>query len=104
MKVLICFATRGKSREDIEVLRTQVARKASRALKSGEEEVAVVDPFLLPTAPIEGQKDSIEFISDLVHILTEVDAVYLAKNWSTDRYCKVVFNICQQYGIKYVSE
>lgn len=104
MKVLICFASKGKTREDIEFLRTSASRKASRALKTESEGVDIVDPFLLPTAPIEGQKDSIEFISDLVHTLLEVDAVYLMKGWSTDRYCKVIFNICQQYGIKYVSE
>ena len=104
MKVLICFASKGKSKEDIEFLRTSVSRKASRALKTETEAVEIADPFLLPSAPIEGQKDSIEFISDLVHMLLEVDAVYLAKGWSTDRYCKVLFNICQQYGIKYVSE
>lgn len=104
MKVLICFASKGKTKEDIEFLRTSVSRKATRALKSDSVEVEIMDPFLLPTAPIEGQKDSLEFISDLVHMLLEADAVYLAKGWSTDRYCKVVFNVCQQYGVKYVSE
>lgn len=104
MKVLICFASKGKSKEDIEYLRTSVTRKAVRALKSDSVEVTVVDPFLLPSAPIEGQKDGLEFVSDLIHMLLEVDAVYLAKGWSTDRYCKVLFNVCQQYGIKYVSE
>lgn len=104
MNVLICFPSKGKSREDIEFLRTTVSRKAIRSLKSAETEVNVLDPFLLPSAPIEGQKDDVSFVSDLVHMLLDTDVVYLAKNWSTDRYCKVLFNICQQYGIRYVSE
>lgn len=104
MKVLICFASKGKTKEEIESLRTSTSRKASRALRGDSDGIEICDPFLLPTAPIEGQKDSIEFVSDLVHMLIEVDAVYLAKGWSSDRYCKVVFNICQQYGIKYMSE
>ena len=104
MKVIICFASKGKSRDDIEFLRTSTSRKALRALKSENTEIDILDPFLLPSAPIEGQKDTLEFISDLVHMLLETDVVYLAKNWSTDRYCKVVFNVCKQYGIKYVSE
>lgn len=105
MKILVCFASKGKTREEIESLRTSCARKASRAYKAdGTEEITVYDPFTLVTAPIDGQKDSLAFVSDLIHLLLEVDAVYLAKGWSTDRYCKVIFNVCQQYGVKYISE
>jgi len=104
MKILICFASKGRTQEEIENLRVSCARKASRAFKSSDEGVAIYDPFTLVTAPVDGQKDSLAFISDVVHMLLEVDAVYLAKGWSADRYCKVIFNICQQYGLKYVSE
>ena len=103
MKILICFPAKGKTVDEIQNLRQSTEKKARRAFKC-EEEIDILDPFTLASAPQAGQKDSIKFLADVITYLINADGVYFAKNWSTDRYCKVTFSAVQQYGIKYYSE
>ena len=104
--VLICFSAKGKTQEEIESERARVTKKATRATKEEGAEIFIVDPFGLDSAPQAGEKDDISFICDIIGLVktAEVSTVYFAAGWSADRYCKVLFSLCQQYGIKYISE
>ena len=97
-KLFISQPMRGKTDEEILVVREKAIRSAEKQLG---EPVEVIDSFF-QSAPVDAKP--LWYLGESLKLLANADVAYFAKGWETARGCKIENACAIEYGIETVIE
>jgi Asp-tRNA(Asn)/Glu-tRNA(Gln) amidotransferase A subunit family amidase len=96
MKAMISQPMKGKTEEQV---REERQAAINRLNKQGYEVVDTVFPDFTNKGNIP-----LKYLSKSIEFLADVDLVYFIGDWKSARGCRIEFECCLHYGIKFLLE
>lgn len=94
MKVFLAYPQYGRSTEEIEFACKDLEYKALPMLCADYNKT----PGELDIIDIPLKAETLRDMVDIMYKLDEADIVALSNDWESDRACKMIVALCEEYG------